>query len=228
VRRASPKATAASPKSPCELRAWTGAATIKVVGSAANSKLFATRSRTTSLHPPLLLSRLGRRLVLERLPLPRRLIVLPVNQMRINLRVERIDPCTSRADTAGNGTPLASRCEQCKCLREGRLAPLGSFSRRNRSETAAEMESSLKGDPSGLANIKVQVGPILLGAKLQTSLYELEMIGERVPWIRFSRHSRIFSLCLPDEGNLLTSAMRRRLSRSPRVCCPHSSLRRGR
>ena len=38
--------------------------------------------------------------------------------------------------------------------REWRLAPFGSFSRRNSSDTAAEMESGLNGDPSGLANIR--------------------------------------------------------------------------
>ena len=47
---------------------------------------------------------------------------------------ERVSAYTSRADTAGSGTPLASRCEQCECLGGCRLAPFGSFSRRNSSD----------------------------------------------------------------------------------------------
>jgi hypothetical protein len=68
--------------------------------------------------------------------------------------VVRIDPCPSLADTAGNGTLLANRGEQCECLSEWRLAPFGSFSRRNSSDTAAEIESGLNGEPSGLPNIR--------------------------------------------------------------------------
>jgi hypothetical protein len=56
-----------------------------------------------------------------------------------------MEPWPSRADTADSGTPEANRCEKWECLRECRLAPFGSLSRRNSSDTAAEIESGWSG-----------------------------------------------------------------------------------
>jgi hypothetical protein len=64
------------------------------------------------------------------------LVVLPVDHIRVNLLLVRIDPCPRRADPAGSGTPLANRCEQWECLSECRLAPFGGFNRRNSSDSA--------------------------------------------------------------------------------------------
>jgi hypothetical protein len=52
------------------------------------------------------------------------------------------------ADTAGSGTPLANRCEQWECLSEWRLAPLGSLSRRNSSDSAQGSNSPVGLCPS--------------------------------------------------------------------------------
>jgi hypothetical protein len=49
----------------------------------------------------------------------------------------RIDPWPSRADTAGNGTPLATKCEPREYL-----APFGSFSRRNSRESAKKINEA--------------------------------------------------------------------------------------
>jgi serine/threonine protein kinase len=43
----------------------------------------------------------------------------------------RIDPCPRRAETAGSGTPLASKCEQCECRSECRLAPAAELEWKN-------------------------------------------------------------------------------------------------
>jgi len=50
----------------------------------------------------------------------------------------------SRADTAGKGTPEASRCEQCECLSEWRLARFGSLSLRNSSDSAQGTNSVVR------------------------------------------------------------------------------------
>lgn len=65
---------------------------------------------------PLLVS--SRRLALKLLPLPRFLVILPVNHMRINFVGGGYRCVPVGADTAVSGT-LASRCEQCECATSG-------------------------------------------------------------------------------------------------------------
>jgi hypothetical protein len=96
----------------------------------------ATRSRTPSLHAPLLLCLTARGLILELLPFPRSLVVLPVDHVRVDVLRRPNRPMPSHADTAGSGTPLANKCEQWECLNECRLAPFASLSRRTRSDSA--------------------------------------------------------------------------------------------
>jgi hypothetical protein len=61
-----------------------------------------------------------------------------VDHVRVNLLGSSVSTHGPGAPTPGSGTPLANRCKQCECLNEWRLAPFGSFSRRNSSEIAAE------------------------------------------------------------------------------------------
>jgi hypothetical protein len=70
---------------------------------------------------------------------------------------------------AGSGTPLASRCDVCVWRREWRLVPFGSFSRRNSSDTAADIESRLNGVPLKFREYQVQVGAIV-GSELESEL----------------------------------------------------------
>ena len=70
------------------------------------------------------------------------------------LAAVRIEEWPRRADTTGNATPSARRCDVCVCRSEWRLVPFGSYSGRTTTETAADTESGLSGDPSGLAKIK--------------------------------------------------------------------------
>jgi len=81
------------------------------------------------------------RLFLKLLPLPSRLVILPMDHMRIDFLGRAYRPMPRRADTAGRGTPPASKCEQCECLSECKLAPFGSLSRRNNSDTAQGADS---------------------------------------------------------------------------------------
>src|SRR6266478_3747504 len=68
--------------------------------------------------------------------------------------VTRTEECPRRADTTGSGTPSANRCDVCVWRKEWRLAPFGSFNRRNSEDTAAETESGFKGEPSGLQKMR--------------------------------------------------------------------------
>jgi predicted permease len=67
-----------------------------------------------------------------------RLVLASTNHIdgRQTIRVRGCWIAPKRAETAGSGTPEASRCEQCECLRECRLAPFGSFGRRKSSDTS--------------------------------------------------------------------------------------------